>query len=99
MGEAIGNLIPYALGIATSPIAIIAVILMLLSKRGGANSASFLGGWMLGVVGASVVLLSLSRTIRNGTSGVAARACRATNPASRSAASAPRPSVCAEPHA
>ena len=34
VSQAIGNLIPYALGIATSPIAIIAVILMVLSKRG-----------------------------------------------------------------
>ncbi len=69
MSQAIGNLIPYALGIATSPIAIIAVILMVLSKRGRANSSSFLGGWLFGVVGASVVLLALSRNLHNGANG------------------------------
>jgi hypothetical protein len=69
VGEAIGNLIPYALGIATSPIAVIAVILMLLSKRGRANSSSFLGGWLVGVVGASIVLLALARKLHNGSNG------------------------------
>lgn len=69
MARAVGDLIPYALGIATSPIAVIAVILMLLSKRGGANSASFLSGWIVGVAGASVVMLAFSRALHNGPRG------------------------------
>ena len=37
------------------------------------------------------------RKMRNGSSGLAAIACRATNPASRAPATAAQPIVCAEP--
>jgi hypothetical protein len=63
MGQAIGDVLPFALGVAISPIPIIAIILMLLSSRAGANSTAFLAGWVVGVVGASVVLLALSGSI------------------------------------
>jgi len=35
MGQAIGQLLPFAVGVAISPVPIIAIILMLLSKRAG----------------------------------------------------------------
>lgn len=60
MGQAIGEALPFAIGVAISPVPIIAIILMLLSTRAGANSAAFLAGWVLGVSGASVVLLALT---------------------------------------
>jgi threonine/homoserine/homoserine lactone efflux protein len=49
VGQAIGDSLPLAVGVAISPVPIIAIILMLLSKRSGPNSASFLLGWVVGV--------------------------------------------------
>ena len=69
MGQAIGDVLPFAVGVAISPIPIIAIILMLLSSRAGANSTAFLGGWIIGVAGASIVLLALSGTISTDSSG------------------------------
>ena len=58
MGEAIGAVLGYAVGIAVSPIPIAAVILMLFSGRARSNSLSFMLAWVLGIaVAASVVLV------------------------------------------
>jgi threonine/homoserine/homoserine lactone efflux protein len=62
LGQAIGDLLPLALGIAISPIPIIAVILMLFSQRARANSAMFFLGWIVGVLGGTVVLLIIANT-------------------------------------
>jgi threonine/homoserine/homoserine lactone efflux protein len=59
MGAVIGDLLPLAIGIAISPVPIIAVILMLLSKRAAATSTGFLLGWVAGVVAVTVVVLAL----------------------------------------
>jgi threonine/homoserine/homoserine lactone efflux protein len=69
LGQAIGDLLAFALGVAISPIPIIAIILMLLSARAGANSTAFLAGWVAGVAGASVVLLALSGLIGTTSNG------------------------------
>ena len=60
MGSAIGAVLPLALGVALSPIPIIAVVLMLATPRGGVNGASFVLGWLVGLslVGTIVLLLS-----------------------------------------
>jgi threonine/homoserine/homoserine lactone efflux protein len=60
MGTAIGDILPLAIGVALSPIPIIAVILMLFSKNARSTSLGFLIGWFLGVavVGTLVVLVS-----------------------------------------
>jgi hypothetical protein len=60
MGEAIGGSLPLAVGIALSPIPIIAVVLMLTSRRGKVNGPMFVLGWLigLGVVGAIVLPLA-----------------------------------------
>lgn len=60
MGSAIGAVLPLALGVALSPIPIIAVVLMLATPRGGVNGTAFLLGWLVGlsVVGMIVLLLS-----------------------------------------
>jgi threonine/homoserine/homoserine lactone efflux protein len=63
LGQAIGDLLAFAIGVAISPVPIIAIILMLLSSRAGANSTAFLAGWVVGVAGGSVVLLALSGLI------------------------------------
>lgn len=60
MGGAIGDILPLAIGVAISPVPIIAVILMLFSRRAGVNSASFLVGWIitLAIVGTIVLLIA-----------------------------------------
>jgi membrane protein YqaA with SNARE-associated domain len=48
MGAVIGDVLPLAIGIAISPIPIIAAILMLFSPRATSTSTGFLLGWILG---------------------------------------------------
>jgi threonine/homoserine/homoserine lactone efflux protein len=63
MGPAIGEILPLALGIAISPIPIIAAILMLLSPRARSTSLGFLIGWLLGITVAVVVFTVLSSVL------------------------------------
>jgi Sap, sulfolipid-1-addressing protein len=49
MGPAISDILPLALGVAISPIPIIAVILMLFSAKARTNGPAFLFGWVLGL--------------------------------------------------
>lgn len=51
----IGSTLPLALGIAISPMAIIAAVLMLLSPRARATATGFLVGWLVGIVAATTV--------------------------------------------
>ena len=46
--EAIGNSFPIAVGIAISPLAIAALLIMLLTPRAKVNAPAFLFGWILG---------------------------------------------------
>lgn len=59
MGSVIGDILPLALGIAISPIPIIAAILMLLSPKARGTSVGFLAGWVIGIVVAIVVFTLL----------------------------------------
>jgi threonine/homoserine/homoserine lactone efflux protein len=59
MGATIGELLPYAIGIAISPVPIIAAILMLLSRQAAKTSTAFLIGWVAGIVVVTVVVLLL----------------------------------------
>jgi hypothetical protein len=69
MGKAIGGSLPLAVGIALSPIPIIAVVLMLTSRRAKVNGPVFVLGWLvgLGVVGA--IVLSIAGPAGASTSG------------------------------
>ena len=60
MGQAIGQSLPTAVGIALSPLPIVAVVLMLVSGRGRVNGPAFILGWWLGlaVVGAMVLAIA-----------------------------------------
>ena len=49
MAEAIASILPFAVGIMVSPIPIVAVILMLFTKRATVNGPAFLVGWVLGL--------------------------------------------------
>jgi threonine/homoserine/homoserine lactone efflux protein len=57
--NAIGNILPLALGVAISPIPIIAVILMLLSPKARTNGLAFLVGWVVGLAVAGIVMTIL----------------------------------------
>lgn len=57
MGQAIGDLLPAAVGVAISPLPIVAVVLMLVSDRGRRNGPAFVTGWIVGVAGAGTILL------------------------------------------
>jgi threonine/homoserine/homoserine lactone efflux protein len=61
--EVIGEILPLAVGIAISPIPIIAAILMLLSPRAKATSVGFLVGWLAGIVIAIVLFTLLSSVL------------------------------------
>ncbi|GLU88275.1 GAP family protein [Agromyces sp. NBRC 114283] len=63
MNGVIGGILPLALGIAISPIPIIAAILMLLSPKAKGTSVGFLLGWVLGIVVAVVVFTLLGAII------------------------------------
>ena len=63
MGPVIGEVLPYALGIAISPVPIIAVILLLMSSRARSTSVGFLFGWLAGIIVAIVVFTALSSII------------------------------------
>ncbi|MDH4103691.1 MAG: GAP family protein [Thermoleophilia bacterium] len=60
MGNAIGEILPLAIGVAISPVPIIAVVLMLGTPRARANGPAFAVGWLAGltIVGAIVLLLA-----------------------------------------
>jgi threonine/homoserine/homoserine lactone efflux protein len=63
MNVAIGEVLPLALGIAISPIPIIAAILMLLSPKAKGTSVGFLIGWILGIVVATTIFILLAGLI------------------------------------
>ena len=60
MGQAIGQVLPLAVGVALSPVPIIAVILMLVTPRARSNGPAFVLGWLVGlaVVGTVVLLVA-----------------------------------------
>lgn len=57
LSQAIGNLLPSAVGVALSPIPIIAVILMLATPKGRSNGIAFALAWIVGLVAVSVIVL------------------------------------------
>jgi threonine/homoserine/homoserine lactone efflux protein len=61
MGQTIGQLLPYALGVALSPVPIIAVVVMLGTPRARANGSAFALGWVAGLSLVSVVVFVLAR--------------------------------------
>jgi len=60
MGEVFGQLLPIAVGIAISPLPIVAVVLMLATPRGRVNGPAFVLAWIVGlaVVGTIVILVA-----------------------------------------
>jgi threonine/homoserine/homoserine lactone efflux protein len=60
MADTFGDILPFAIGIAISPVPIIAVILMLFSARARTNGPAFLVGWVFGVAVVTLVVLLLA---------------------------------------
>jgi hypothetical protein len=72
MGQAIGGSLPLAVGIALSPIPIIAVVLMLTSNRAKINGPAFVLGWLLGLGIVGAIFLALAETGQASKSGAPA---------------------------
>jgi hypothetical protein len=62
VGQAIGEILPLAIGIAISPVPIIAVILMLMTPKARGNGLAFLAGWLLGLAVVGTVVLIVAGT-------------------------------------
>lgn len=60
MGAAIGQVLPLAVGVALSPVPIIAVVLMLMSARAQLNGPGFVLGWLAGLAVIGVIMLAIS---------------------------------------
>ena len=70
--QAIGELLPYAVGVALSPVPIIAVVLMLGTPRARANGPAFAAGWLLGLIVVSLVVLLVANGADDPDSGTSA---------------------------
>jgi hypothetical protein len=69
MNGVIGGILPLAVGVAISPIPIIAAILMLFSARAGSTGTGFLIGWVLGILVVTGLFTVLSGSLTSGDSG------------------------------
>lgn len=58
--EAIGQILPMAVGVALSPMPIIAVVLMLVSAQARVNGPAFIVGWLVGLALVGVVVLGIA---------------------------------------
>ncbi|WGL53520.1 GAP family protein [Nocardioides sp. BP30] len=63
MGEAIGGLLPVAVGVAISPFPIIGMVLMLLTPKAKPNGFSFLLGWVGGIAVAGTLVILVVNAI------------------------------------
>lgn len=59
MSAAVGDTLPLAVAVALSPLPVIALILILLSRRARSNGLAYLAGWIVGLVIAVVAVLAL----------------------------------------
>ena len=72
MGETIRQVLPFAVGVALSPMPIVAIVLMLLTPRARANGVTFVLGWMVGIGAAGAILLSIASPSDAGEEGAPA---------------------------
>src|SRR5262245_4127105 len=67
MGEAIGDFLPSAVGVAISPLPIVAVVLMLVTPRGRVNGPAFIVGWWVGLAIVGGIVLAAAGAAPDGT--------------------------------
>ena len=60
MGQAIGEILPLAIGVAISPVPIIAIVLMLGTPRARSNGLAFAIGWVAGLTIVGGALLTVA---------------------------------------
>lgn len=60
MGQAIGEVLPVGVGVALSPVPIIAVILMLVTARARVNGPAFVVGWLLGLAAVGAIVMAVA---------------------------------------
>lgn len=60
MGNAIGQVLSLGVGVAISPVPIIAVVLMLATPRGRVNGPAFLLGWLVGLSAVGAIVLAVA---------------------------------------
>jgi threonine/homoserine/homoserine lactone efflux protein len=60
VGKAIGDILPLAIGVAISPIPIIAIVLMLGTHRARSNGVAFAIGWVAGLAVAGTIMLVIA---------------------------------------
>jgi threonine/homoserine/homoserine lactone efflux protein len=72
MVHLIGDLLPYALGVALSPVPLIAVLLLLGSPTGRASSAAFVAARVISVAAVATIVALVAELLpeRNGTSPI-----------------------------
>ncbi|MEV6067556.1 GAP family protein [Nocardia sp. NPDC052001] len=63
MGAVIGDLLPLGIGVAVSPIPIVAAILMILSRNASGAGKGFLAGWVIGVVVATALICVIAGAV------------------------------------
>jgi hypothetical protein len=68
VGQAIGEILPLAVGVAISPVPIIAIILMLATPRARPNGLAFALGWVAGltIVGGALLALASGNSQEDG---------------------------------
>ncbi|MCF8571046.1 GAP family protein [Gordonia sp. HY002] len=69
MGAVIGDLLPLAVGVAVSPVPVIAAILMLMGVHARTTSLGFVAGWVLGVAVATTVFVFLGQAMDGAAGG------------------------------
>lgn len=69
MGQAIGSVLPLALGVALSPIPIVAVVLMLTTPRGKINGLVFVAAWFVTVAAVGTIVLLLAGGVSASSAG------------------------------
>jgi threonine/homoserine/homoserine lactone efflux protein len=57
MGNAIGQMLPFAIGVAISPMPIVAIVLMLVTPKAKTNGLAFLLGWLIGILVVGTIAL------------------------------------------
>ena len=60
MGEAVGQILPLAIGVAISPVPIIAIVLTLGTRRARSNGPAFALGWVAGLTIAGAAMFALA---------------------------------------
>jgi hypothetical protein len=69
MGAAIGSILPMAIGVAISPVPIIAIVLMLGTPRARSTGPAFALGWLAGLTIVGTVMLVIASGNATGDSG------------------------------